>query len=463
MDYYIISLMHAAICLASSLLIVHDIRIKGPRLITLATGSFILISSFGLAYSHYVNYGAALSFADDQGMVVYKRDVGLYLSQVTSHWIFLGILSLGIVLTSGKHPTPARQFHLGSPALWRGILLFYCVFAYSRYFLFGPGLETLLETRLLYFSAEDAVMARSLANTNLYGQGAYLASVAAYIVFPILCASSVAKQLYVAPRVTRKHYITILLFALLSFAYAYQTRQKAPLLQVMLIYAFIHFVIHYELQRRLRPMASSKRGIFRLIVLGLAFFGFAVALYVLIFNLSFTSAIYSTVVRLFMVPTATEANYFYVFPERFPYRGILESLVIRVFTPPGGSGISIYDVAQAATGIGFSANASLLAIGWSGAGYLGVFFVSGILCSLLIICDRLIRFSPRIDRLFYLAISLPPLLVLNSGALLDYLGAGGVINVLILALVLPKLRNSSAGQTANISSPLMPAMTRGFH
>lgn len=324
----------------------------------------------------------------------------------------------------------AKSISIFPSSLWCVFLICIAVFGYSRYFIFGPGLETLLNTNLVYFSAEDAVAARSLANENFYGQGVYMAAVVAYIILPVLFATSAinGKAGFDGGKSKKLYYGLFVIFFVLSFAYAFQTRQKAPIVTVILTYLLLHVSRNADVSSE---SGRKKNYLPKLVVGGAGIFLISASLYVLVFGMNFVDSVYATFTRVFLVPSATEANYFYVFPDLIPYRGFFESFVIRVFYPPGVSGVSIYDVAMAATGNEFSANASFLAIGWSGFGYLGVVIVAASLCFGLLLLDGMTyRCSRKIKRLVF-ALSIPPLLVLNSASFLDYLGAGGILGGLL--------------------------------
>lgn len=439
MEFYLISFLHFLVCIVVFIAIRKSIKTRGIKVLSLGALIFFLISSVGLIFSHYIDYGAALPFGDDSGMVVYRRLDVLYFHQAVSHWIFFAVLGCAIALQKKRFSLDLKKISLANSFFWKVTLVGVFLFAYTRYFIFGPGLETLLGTNLMYFSAEDAVAARTVAKDNLYGQGAYMASVAAYIILPVLFAgliSGVQNNNILSKKIP---YFTVLsVFFLLSFVYAFQTRQKSPIIQVFLAYFLLHICRVIHKRGGAERGAKSYSGV--IIFGGIFLFLLAVILYVLVFNMDFYQSIFSTVARVFMVPTATEANYFYVFPDIFPYRGLMESFVIRIFYPPGVSGVSIYDVAVAATGNQFTANASFIAVAWSGFGYLGVAIVSISLCLSLLLVDNFLYKKSYEIKSFALALSVPSLLILNSGSFTEYLGAGGVIAPMLFILVAKEVR-----------------------
>ncbi|WP_190761315.1 hypothetical protein [Microcoleus sp. FACHB-68] len=99
--------------------------------------------------------------------------------------------------------------------------------------------------------------------------------------------------------------------------------------------------------------------------------------------------------RALIVPAGTSSYYYYLFPRAFPYRGILEAFQMYGIAQNGD--IGFYDVGEAMTGLRFGANASFLAIGFSGAGLLGVLLVSLAYCIIASSADRLLNnVEPRL-------------------------------------------------------------------
>ncbi|MBW4682212.1 MAG: hypothetical protein KME19_19145 [Microcoleus vaginatus WJT46-NPBG5] len=100
--------------------------------------------------------------------------------------------------------------------------------------------------------------------------------------------------------------------------------------------------------------------------------------------------------RALIVPAGTSSYYYYLFPETYPYRGLLEAFQMYGIVPNGGD-VGFHDVAEAMTGTRFGANACFLAIGFSGAGLLGVFMVSVVYCIIASFADRLLNnIEPRL-------------------------------------------------------------------
>jgi len=71
------------------------------------------------------------------------------------------------------------------------LLKAFALFSYIRYFLLGPGLELLLSYKLFYESPSAAVADRNYVKEVLsLGQGAFLASITAYTILPVLALRS---------------------------------------------------------------------------------------------------------------------------------------------------------------------------------------------------------------------------------------------------------------------------------
>lgn len=102
--------------------------------------------------------------------------------------------------------------------------------------------------------------------------------------------------------------------------------------------------------------------------------------------------------RIFLIPAGTSSYYYYLFPERFPYRGILNSFQMLV-TYPSSTEIGTRDIALAITDgfYEYNPNACFLATAFSGANFLGVLLVSCVYCFFASAADRLLnRLEPNL-------------------------------------------------------------------
>jgi len=337
----------------------------------------------------------------------------LFLRVFVARWLMLRKGSLSEVCTLRRKATLALSV----------ILLFLGVFFYFKYFFQGPGLILLTNYRIFYSLPAEAVQARSLAASQVeFGQGAYGASLAAYLVWPFFAALAVI----MLGRHKLFQLFVIGVTFLMSVAYALQTYQKAPIAYCVLLYGGMLLVISHG--ERLSEWASSFRGQkvigrFTSLAILLGFVG-GTALYIFNFGLSFWQAIVATLGRVFLVPANTEAYWFLVYPHKEAFLGLPWVLNTNMEI--------IKHTAFLATGDLFSANASFIAVGWSGFG------VSGVLMSALVVVGYLVyaeimwgSLCPK-GRLLAIAFLLGSIFFLLSGTLFDWLSKGGLGIVLLL-------------------------------
>lgn len=429
-----ISLAHLIIVSCCLAVAVRVVRTGRRSLLSFTVAGFAVFSSMGLAIAPYVpleNIGYLLNPV----FLIRSGDVYLYTRQLLAHWLFLLVAVVGMSIEmAGQrpsvHPHPLSQQRL---VLWGLIVLSVGLGASVRYFVFGPGLELLMDTRLFWSSTVEAIAHRSVVRDTVEsGQGAYMASLASKIVFPVAA-------LIILRSGTRGRHSVVAICAVFSSAFAIQTRQKGPLLAVILVYALL--------------MAADKSGK----RFGAQGIGHAIAraglialvggatFYVLNFGQPFWGAIASVCARLLFIPGATETNYFAVFPEFFQFRGLdhVFNMALRWQPGMGTDEVAIYDVAFAATGDTFSSNASFLAVAWSGWGLPGVGIASLLLVSSLLFIDLRLKEVDQRTYLGVLALSTQSILGLISGSLMDFVSWGGVIIPLAVLFV---IRTSRKGR-----------------
>lgn len=226
-------------------------------------------------------------------------------------------------------------------------------------------------------------------------------------------------------------YVFFSLCFLFSMIYGIQTRQKLPLIEIIIMYSYF-ILLKLDWLYQMRSNMSKK---IVLIILFTILFIIVTALYGLNFGLSLSDSIKSTLYRSFLVPCATESNYFYVFPEASTFRGLQ-----KIFSIELGKNqlkiddVTIYDVALIATGDRFSSNASFLSVAWSGAGYFGVIVISIIF---IIIAAHLLRLINKLDRYSRYATLVYGILggfFLVNGAFISYI-IGSLLPIIIIVLV----------------------------
>jgi len=420
----------AATLLASSLiaftLVWLNIRMFGFRPINLLIGILILFDSVGLALLPFLK-DLPLPYLPEakSAYTLSANREDAYFFHVTSHLLVQALLL--IYLLASK---PSKSLFLkGSikgllrKAIQIGFWLAgpLALFFYVKYFFLGPGMELLQGFRLSYADTTEAVTARSLASSQVEsGQGAFGAQVAAFVVWPWLTIFLLQK--------VRSELVFWSMWGilwLLSTAYALQTYQKAPMLAVALIYLSIALSRRAQFRRTTHSKQRLSRRqsiVFSVAVLG-GFLG-SVLLYSINFGLSAGEAVVATIGRVFLVPPNTEAFWFLVYPKQIAFLGPAYTWNTNIDI--------IRQTALAATGDVFSANASFIATGWSGLGFLGV-LLNGI--ALLFYVHLIeVAFSQNATpylRNLILALFAVSLFFLLSGTLGDFLFKGGLTPLLI--------------------------------
>jgi hypothetical protein len=396
--------------------------------------SFVLLDSLGLVVLPYLERlplpylreaTSAYALAGVEWDVVYLRHVSthllvhaLFFLLITFMWLFVA-KRLAIGKTKAVETCALRKV---TPAL--GILLlFLSAFFYMKYFLMGPGLTLLLNFKISFDSAEEAVQARSLAASQVeFGQGAYGASLATYLAWPFLAALAVI-GLY---RFRLLQFLVIGGAFLLSLIYALQTYQKAPIAYVSLVYGSMVALVGERLNRGV-VSARGRKFLGRAALLGVLL-GFiaGTALYVVNFGLSLGQAIIAALGRVFIVPANTEAYWFIVYPNKEDFLGLPWAFNTNMEI--------INRTAFLATGDVFSANASFVAVGWAGLGFVGVLLGSLVLLGYLAYVEAKWERLCLKARLLALIFLVASLFFLLSGTLFDWLSRGGLgVALLLLA------------------------------
>ncbi|MBB5361215.1 hypothetical protein [Deinococcus humi] len=420
----LISLFH--LCLCSSILLFAGKMIASgrPSLLAVTAIGFILIDSLGITFAPYLRL-SDIEYLNNPTFLINEKNADLYLLQVSAHWIFFFFVLFGLILEVLQKPKNIirRTITPGAIKLFSGLLIMLGLIFYFRYFIIGPGLNILLNSRITFSSTSEAIAQRLELRYNLEnGQGSYLASLASKIIFPLSVALLIGNKI-------RLNILIWLMGFSLSAIYAFQTREKAPLIAIFVLYSALF------LWNRIASKNVNTRSIFRLAIpAALVFFIGGAIFYSLNFGLDFSAAITAIVARTIAIPGTAETNFFFVFPEIYDFRGLANIFRIGLLGY-GGQDTSIYEVAVAATGDAFATNASMLAVAWSGAGYFGVIIISFILTSIIYLIDY---FLARSDfQIFVLSaiLSMPALVGLTSGSVIDYMSWGGVVSPVLLIIM----------------------------
>lgn len=389
---------------------------------------FVILDSIGLLFAPYVRNDFLPYVSQGLGAVDLLKLQHVHTSELAVHWIFLLILCL--LLVGGIYSAGKTGFVRVARISCRNkvfliLLKAFALFSYIRYFLLGPGLELLLSYKLFYESPSAAVADRNYVKEVLsLGQGAFLASITAYTILPVLALRSALNG--------KRSNFRFWTYCLLSAAYAVQTRQKWPIVAVILMYLSVYVISRYGISN-IRKLPLGR--IAAVLVVGALIL--VIGTYHFNFGLSWSDSFISGVGRVFVVPCTAEAAYFYVFPDIFQFRGLSNSFNIDLMSnwSRSISDVTIYDVADISLGSPSSVNVSFLAVGWSGAGYLGVVLVSLILLGLLWAADTFVCKLPVRDRLLVLALSIPSLGQLVSSSLVGFISSNAILVPLLLWLL----------------------------
>jgi hypothetical protein len=347
----------------------------------------------------------------------------VYYSQIFSHSIFMFVIIIGLTIEKSNYKTKNLEYKRGNKFIgdlaWGNLFFLLGILMSIKYFVFGPGINLLINTQFSFESTLDAVAHRSEKRDSVsMGQGSYLASLASKVIFPI------AAFFYMKSVQNKKlKYLLVILLLVFSAFYAIQTRQKAPMFGVLIAYALLLIT-----NTKFKDINLKKFVLTPLLAIILG-----VILYIVNFGLSIKVAIISFFARVFVIPAATEVNFFYVLPNLVPFRGFENILTIPLRS---SSELSIVDIAFMATGDYFSSNASFIAISWSGFGYVGVLLVSILFVSILLFLDKLLLKVDYINYLRIVFLLIPSTIGLISGSFLDYIGWGGLVIPLVILTVI---------------------------
>lgn len=382
---------------------------------------FVGTNCIGLSLIKVILVNGALK----TGNVDLPFDSAYFVWQCMAHWVFLltgalvlrfGYSSPGIALGTAS-PTLRRRF-LGFAALsFLGGLVFYL-----PYMFFGPGFELLQGSQLFYLDFDEASdHRREMMRSLVAGQGYFRAQIAANGLFPLaaffILWSSASRWLGLG--------VTGFCFAM-SLGFALCLRQKAPLVVSCLCYLGLAMFSGESGEfGRTRLVQGARKYWVLLAAAAMLILG---GLYLAMEGGDVQDAGEKVLLRNFVSPAATSHIWFYVFPERFEFRGFLESLYI-VPASVTREGLTIEDVAARATGSEFIANASLIAIGWSGLGMYGVIFATVCFYVTLILVDMMVRNMPMKIQLGLLALSAASITQLTSTSFSDFILGGSLLAV----------------------------------
>lgn len=411
---------------------------KGFFMTVLALTTFILFDSIGILYLMY--WPAYLPYIGGVWYSPLRDSETVLVRQIIAHWIVFSIgISLTLILLEVKKGLVLPNTFLISriPKIYvvlSSLFLFGIgIYFYYKYFFIGPGLEILLTTRLKFSSTIEAVAERMLASRKVkVGQGAFGSYLASVVFFPL------------GVFIWRYHKLPLSnilfsFFGLLSLIYAVQTRQKAPSIITILQYVLIFYFTKYgKYSFEKLKSQQMKRFLFNIIIIGAILSSLA---YIINFGQGLLAAVSSTFSRIFLVPANAESFWFFAIPDYLSYTQDFSFLHTNMER--------IRNVAYAATGDIFSANASFVAVGWSALGFIGVFLAAFALFGSLFLIDLLaLRIDP-IARYGLYSLSIPAFFIMVSGSVGDFYSKGvaatllGVILFTIFGYFYSRLRKNT--------------------
>lgn len=417
-----LSIAHAVVCIIVTILAIITLKKQGSSILSLTTVGFIVLDSISLAYLPYFDL-SNIPYLDNPDFLINDLNSDRYSSQVFSHWLFLLIASLLLLAQYRSHYTKLSNDGVFKHLAMNILFIFGILFT-IRYMLLGPGLEILLTTQISFSSTTDAIAARSLLREKIEnGQGAYLASLSSKIIFPLFAAFIISSK-------NKYKYAWWGICCILSLVYAIQTREKAPIILAIILYALI-FLWH-TLSKKSKQLIGISQVFKIVLITSTIFFLSGTAIYSVNFGLTPAIAIQSILLRTLAVPAATETNFFETFPKDFQYRGLQK--IFKMPLAPNSTDVSIYEVATSATGKTFASNASIVAVAWSGYGYIGIIVVSLMLFISIYYLDLYLGLRNGNFHLLAMLLSIPSLLGLTSGGFADYTTWGGILLPLMIIL-----------------------------
>lgn len=384
--------------------------------LTVALLFFIIMDSYGLGLAPLIHL--KLPYLEYTYIPLFEEPDNLH-KLYLSHWIFL-FISFCFILFQIKYINKAKAKNITISVIWAYLFFAIGILLSIKFFIFGPGFDIVMSTRLKFDTTVEAIAHRSVAKRMMeLGQGAYLASLAAKIFFPI----SALIFLF------NKQRLLFFISSIFPLVYSLSTRQKGPI--IVSLFMLIAGLVYSN--------GISKK---KIIYTSILILFLSVLSYMYSFGLGLLEAAISTFGRVFIVPGLTEYNYYAVFPEVISFRG-LGTLLKMPLGAWGETGVTIYDVAYAATRNVFSSNANFLAIAWSAAGYVGILVVSLLFCICLSILDCFARNIPFYYFLIVNIFMLNGYLSLISDSLGAFLSSGGFFLPLIL-IIISKSKNPLA-------------------
>lgn len=361
--------------------LIRNITRHGMRIGTISLLIFVITNVIGISFVPVILKEELLI----TGSVMLPFQPSAYSTQVISAAIFVlaSFCFLHVSHYDLKLPSHVNKNRYFPGYLWfvGGGIFLIGVALWLKYMLFAGGLNIALNTKYSFFDYNQSAASRAEVKEILQtGQGYYRALIASYSVFPL---SAALLRLFGR----RKAFFLFIWTAgmALSLLFAVSTRQKAP--PIIVILCFIAILAVSESQNVRIKNSLQKRRRKRVVIGIVAIFLLSSIFYYVTQGESFAISMKKVILRIIVTPAASAHLWYIAFPAGLPFQGISNVFLIQPPTANDSSAITIQDIAFETTGGSFSANASFLAMGWSGLGYIGVFLSIIAFLTLLRIMD----------------------------------------------------------------------------
>jgi|GEM_PF-6709021 len=426
----VLALLNLLLSTVLLVVLIRNIVRHGMRISTISLLVFVITNVIGISFVPIILKKELLN----TGSVMLPFQPGAYTAQVISAAIFVlaSFCFLYISHHDSKLPSHLEMKRKMPGYLWfvGGFVFLIGVALWLKYMLFGSGLNIALSTKYGFFDFSQSAASRAEAKEILQaGQGYFRALIASYSIFPLSVA-----MIRLFGRCKVFFFFTWTTGTILSLLFAVSTRQKAP--PMIVIVCFIAILAVSEKQNaRIKDIVRKRRR--KRIVIGIVVvFLLSSFFYYVTQGESFVISMQKVILRIFVTPAATAHLWYIAFPARFPFQGISNVFLIRSPTANDGSAITIQDIAFETTGSVFSANASFLAMGWSGLGYIGIFLGIIAFLSFLRIMDRATCRLNGLPMKLIFCLMIPGFPPLMSSSLMDMVFIGTIPAILFFALSL---------------------------
>ena len=348
-----------------------------------------------------------------------------------SRWVsFARKRPTNFVFTPG---TQSRQ------ALVLGVLIVGIIALSAKYLIFSGGYRELdfsifstFDDRSEYLSARE--MQSQITMTEL-GRGVAMFYVALNILSPLLIILGTLN--YSLYRRLQLGAASVLFGIAVGIVGASLSHSRSSLAQIFVL-PIAAFLSCAEIRKRSAGGAGPRRifSLNKVLLLLMTLLAGLTTVFRNTSSVATSKASLDVVARICYIPAATSDYYYQLFPEPLPFRGITNAFSMRNAQTTGAIDVSFEDVAQLVTNARFSANAGFLAIGYTGAGYIGAALVAGVTAILLLYIDQCMAgFGNRYKILVILASTYGAMALVNTPLFTAISFSGFGINSILLVWI----------------------------